>query len=240
MIVTLASARQKHLSGFPCRDVGETLDLSQWRATSEGMSFSKWGASRQRRKAMKQMSPTTIAIAASTFGCAALLSFNWSEQRGISLSVESAQARVGRPLTPVSVAGVARRQNRRAVYGAGVGAAAVGTAAAIGTAGAVAATSPDWGWGADPYQTRAGYYAGGPYYGGSVRGARAAYYGGGSPSAAPAASTGPQPHQGVRAYYAGGPWYGYSGWDDYKTRNGIKCTPGTMTKLDDGQMYVCQ
>src|SRR5258705_1760739 len=65
---------------------------------------------------MKQMSVTTVVIGASTFACAALLSFSWSEQRGVSLSVESAQARVGRPLTPVSVAGVARRQNRRAAY----------------------------------------------------------------------------------------------------------------------------
>jgi hypothetical protein len=176
---------------------------------------------------MKQMSPTTIAIAASTFACAALLSFNWSEQRGVSLSVESAQARVGRPLTPMSVAGVARRQMRRAVYGAGVvgaGAAAVGTAAAFG------ATSP--------YYGGAGYYGGGPYYGGAVRGARAAYYGG-NPAAASAA-TADQPYHAVRAYYAGGPWYGYNGWDDYQTRNAIKCKPGTMTKLDDGQMYRCQ
>ena len=123
------------------------------------------------------------ALAASAFVCAAMFSLGWSEQGGVSLSVESAQARVGRPLTPVSVAGVARRQTRRAVYGAGVvgaGAAAVGTAA---TAGAVAATSPSWGWGGNPYQTGTGYYAGGPYYGGSVRGARAAYYGG-SPSVA--------------------------------------------------------
>ena len=129
---------------------------------------------------MKQMSLTTVAIAASTFACAALLSFGWSEQRGLSLSVEKAEARVGRPLTPVSVAGVARRQNRRAAYGAGV----VGAgAAAVGTAAAVAATSPNWGWGGDPYRTGTGYYAGGPYYGGPVRGARAAYYGG-SPSPA--------------------------------------------------------
>jgi hypothetical protein len=113
------------------------------------------------------------ALAASAFTCAALLSFGWSEQGGISLSIESAQARVGRPLTPVSVAGVARRHNRRAVYGAGVvgsGAAAVGTAAAIGTAGAVAATSPMWGWGGNPYQTGPGYYAGGPFYGGPAWG----------------------------------------------------------------------
>ena len=40
-----------------------------------------------------------------------------------------------------------------------------------------------WGWGGTPYQTGTGYYAGGPYYGANVRGARAAYYGG-SPSAA--------------------------------------------------------
>ena len=86
---------------------------------------------------MNQMSPMKLAIAGSTVVCAALLSFGWSEQRGVSLSIESAQARVGRPLTPVSVAGVARRQNRRAAYGYGgygygrygYGAAAVGTGA---------------------------------------------------------------------------------------------------------------
>src|ERR1700756_461442 len=105
------------------------------------------------------MSLTTGVIAASTFACAALLSFGWSEQRGISLSVESAQARVGRPLTPMSVAGVARRHNRRAVYGAGLASAAV-----VGTAGAVAAA---------PYYGGAGHYAGGPYYGGT------GYYSGG-------------------------------------------------------------
>jgi hypothetical protein len=49
---------------------------------------------------MKLMSPGKIAIATSAFACATLLSFSWSEQRGVSLSVESAQARIGRPLTP--------------------------------------------------------------------------------------------------------------------------------------------
>ncbi len=47
--------------------------------------------------------------------------------------VSQAQARIGRPLTPLSGAGVARRTTRRAVgYGAavGVGAAAAGAAAA--------------------------------------------------------------------------------------------------------------
>ena len=49
------------------------------------------------------------------------------ESIGISLSGDSAQARVGRPLTPVSVARVARRTTRRAVVGgAASGAAAAG------------------------------------------------------------------------------------------------------------------
>src|ERR1700754_4915600 len=100
---------------------------------------------------MKQMSLRTCAIATSAFACTTLLSFSWSEQRGVSLSVESAQARVGRPLTPVSVAGVARRQTRRAAYGYGVGAGVAG-AAAVATAGAVAAAaSPGYyGWGNNP------------------------------------------------------------------------------------------
>ncbi|TWB48110.1 hypothetical protein FBZ94_11639 [Bradyrhizobium sacchari] len=127
---------------------------------------------------MRQMHLTKLAIASSTVACAALFSFSWSEQRGISLSVESAQARVGRPLTPMSVAGVARRHDRRAAYGygAGVVGAGVAGAAAVGTAAAVAATSPNWGWGGGPYSTGPGYYTGG-----DVRAANAYY---GAPAAA--------------------------------------------------------
>ena len=106
---------------------------------------------------MKRVSKSAIAIA--TLACSAIFSFGWSEQSGISLSVESAQARVGRPLTPVSVAGVARRQTRRA-YGYGVGGAVAAGAVA---AGAVAASS---------YYGQPGYYSGGPY-------ASTGYYGGG-------------------------------------------------------------
>src|SRR5947209_9086926 len=130
---------------------------------------------------MKQMSLMTVAIAASTFACTALLSFGRSEQGGVTLSVESAQARVGRPLTPMSGAGVARRHARRAGYGYGAGAIGAG-AAAVGTAAAVAATSPNVGWGGSPYYTGTGYYGGGPYqrggryYGGGAFGARAADY----------------------------------------------------------------
>jgi hypothetical protein len=116
---------------------------------------------------MKRLSPGKIAIATATLACTALLSFGWSEQRGVSLSIESAQARVGRPLTPMSVAGVARRQHRRAGYAYGAGVAGAGLAAgAIGTA-AVAATSP---WGYQNAGYYGGYGAGGGYYAASTWG----------------------------------------------------------------------
>ena len=44
----------------------------------------------------------------------------------------------------------------------------------------------------------------------------------------------------MRAYAGTSPYYGYSGWEDYSGRNFLKCLPGTMTKLEDGQMYLCQ
>jgi hypothetical protein len=65
---------------------------------------------------------------ATTLGGAALF---WGGQLsfdGQSSLVSSAEARIGRPLTPMSYAGVARRTTRRAVA---VGAVAVGTAAVV-------------------------------------------------------------------------------------------------------------
>jgi hypothetical protein len=131
---------------------------------------------------MKQVRLGKAAIAVSVLACATMLSFDWTEQKGVSLSVDSAQARVGRPMTPGSVAGVNRRHGRRAA----IGAAAVGA----GMVGAGIAA--------------AGYY-----------GATAPYYGGGGP-------------------------YAYYGAQDYATRNGFVCQPGTMVRLDDGRMYPCQ
>jgi len=104
-----------------------------------------------------------IAIASATFACGMSLSVDSSGQRGVSLSVESAQARVGRPLTPVSVAGVARRQNRRAAYGYGYG--AVGAGLAVGAATVAAATSDYQPYGYAPgYRAYAEPYHEGGYY----------------------------------------------------------------------------
>ena len=47
-------------------------------------------------------------------------SLQWS-QKTVTLSLDSADARIGRPLTPMSVAGVHRRAYRRAAYGAAAG-----------------------------------------------------------------------------------------------------------------------
>jgi hypothetical protein len=61
------------------------------------------------------MKKITIATAVLIFGM--LSSLNWTKENGIVLSFcpESAQAVIGRPGTPRSVAGVARRTTRRAV-----------------------------------------------------------------------------------------------------------------------------
>ena len=108
------------------------------------------------------MSKTSLgkaALAVSVFTCASMLSFDWSEPRGASLSIERAQAQMADPYTP----GVARRQERRQERRALAGAAAVG--AGVVAAGATAA-----------------YYGGSGPYAGPGSGSYA-YYGGGSPAA---------------------------------------------------------
>jgi hypothetical protein len=91
---------------------------------------------------------------------------------------------------------------RRTAYRHPAGVAAGVTGAAVGTTAAV------------------------PYYGARVRAARAAL-----PSASCATGQGCVGESAnwnlVTAYRTGGPFYGYSGWADYKARNGIACNPGT-------------
>ena len=93
---------------------------------------------------MKQPCFGKAALAISVFTCATMFSFDWSEHKGASLSIERALAQMGDPSTPTP--GVTRRQARRTAAGA----------AAVG-ADAVAAGA-----------TAAYYGGGGPYayYGG--------------------------------------------------------------------------
>ena len=72
---------------------------------------------------MKTLSALGIIVAATLFS-AAPLSLHWSPAKSPSLAVTTADARVGRPLTPMSVAGVNRRVHRRAYYGAAAAGAA--------------------------------------------------------------------------------------------------------------------
>jgi hypothetical protein len=62
-------------------------------------------------------------IGAAALLTAAPFSLQWS-QKNVALSLDSAEARIGRPLTATSVAGVSRRVHRRAyrraVYGTAV------------------------------------------------------------------------------------------------------------------------
>jgi len=132
---------------------------------------------------MKRLVLRKFAIAASIIAFAAPFTVGWSQQRGLSLSVESAQAR-RLYVTPYHY----HPFNPYIADQSGL----------------------SW------YAVRA-YYNGGPWCG--VAG-------------------------GIGAGYGYGPglnnWTCYSGWADYKVRNGIGCDPGTLIKGGDGIMYVCQ
>ena len=71
---------------------------------------------------------TKILMRCSIATIVGLVALSWNGDvrlNGPSAFVSSAEARIGRPLTPLSYAGVARRTTRRAVaVGAAVGAAA--------------------------------------------------------------------------------------------------------------------
>ena len=90
-----------------------------------------------------------IVIATFAVACGVLLSFGWSEHRGVSLGIESAEARVDRPSTTARAAAVARRQARRFVSGNGLLAAVVAST-----------TSP---WNYDDYDCYDDPYAGRGY-----------------------------------------------------------------------------
>jgi hypothetical protein len=62
---------------------------------------------------MKKFSILGIIVGAALL-TAVPLSVQWSPEKSVALSLDRADARVGRPLTATSVAGVARRANRRA------------------------------------------------------------------------------------------------------------------------------
>jgi hypothetical protein len=112
---------------------------------------------------------------------AAPFSLQWS-QKTVALSLDSADARIGRPLTPLSVAGVHRRAYRRAVYGA----AAYGVGSYYGASG--------YGYGS--------YASGYPGYGYGSYASRYPGYGYGSYASG-------YPGYGYRSLYASA---GYGGW----------------------------
>jgi hypothetical protein len=68
---------------------------------------------------MKKLTMVRILCATAVL-CVAPVSLYWSPAKMLSLSVDTADARIGRPLTPGSIAGVNRRVHRRAYYGAAV------------------------------------------------------------------------------------------------------------------------
>jgi hypothetical protein len=140
---------------------------------------------------MKRLTAVSTVIMGAAILCAAPFSLQWS-QKTVKLSLDSAEARLGRPLTPFSVAGVHRRAYRRAVYG---------TAAAYGVGSYYGASGyPGYGYGSY------GSY-GYPAYGYGSYASGYSGYGYGSYASG-------YPGYGYRSLYASGsyPGYGYGGW----------------------------
>ena len=118
---------------------------------------------------MTKLSLYAVSVGAALACAAVPLSLQWSPAKAPSLSIDRAEARVGRPLTATSVAGVSRRVHRRtarrATVGAAVGAAAVGAAT---TAAYVGGPGPYYGPGPAPYPPVAAGYGPGPAPGGAT------------------------------------------------------------------------
>jgi hypothetical protein len=79
---------------------------------------------------MKKLSLIGLTLGAGLLLATAPYSFQWSPAKTLSLALDKADARIGRPLTPLSVAGVHRRVYRRTARRVYYGAAAAGAAAA--------------------------------------------------------------------------------------------------------------
>ena len=106
---------------------------------------------------------TTLLATAltATVLAAAPISLTWSPTKTLSPSLATANARIGNPLSPGSIAGVHRRvyrrNARRGYYGAGaVGAGLVGAAAA----GAYYGSTPSYGTYNNSYDGSAAYHGG--------------------------------------------------------------------------------
>jgi hypothetical protein len=106
-----------------CSDCRYLIHVNTERELSHNHDKGK-GFYRSRRHDMTRSLSRTVLAAAAGF-VVLFAGDNFSPTNPDSL-ISQAEARVGRPLTPMSGAGVARRTTRRAVYGtAAVGAAAV-------------------------------------------------------------------------------------------------------------------
>jgi hypothetical protein len=66
---------------------------------------------------MKKLATLCAVVVGAAVLSAAPFSLRFSPERTVSLSLDTAAARIGRPWTPFSIAGVHRRAIRRAYYG---------------------------------------------------------------------------------------------------------------------------
>ncbi len=123
-----AASLNPHLFPVPCSSKRPALlpsRVSELRSKEHRLRLGRGRQLGNRRMHMKKISVVGATLLGAAVLCAAPISLHLSQDKGMSLSVDKAQARIGRPLTPGSVAGVHRRVERRAYrrgyYGGGYG-----------------------------------------------------------------------------------------------------------------------
>jgi hypothetical protein len=112
---------------------------------------------------MKKLSMLGI-ISGAALLTAVPFSLQWS-QNNVTLSLDSAEARIGRPLTATSIAGVSRRVHRRTYRRAAVSAGAAGLGYGLYSGYGYPASSYSYSYPASGYGGYGGYGYGNPAYG---------------------------------------------------------------------------
>ncbi len=146
-------------------------------------------------------------IAGAALLTAAPFSLQWS-QKTVTLSLDRADARIGHPLTPFSIAGVHRRAYRRAAYGTALG---YGVGSYYGASGYPGYSYSSYSYPTSGYGSYASGYPGYGYgsYASGYRGFGSGFgFGSGYGSGLYASG---YPSYGYGSYATGYPSYGYGG-----------------------------
>jgi hypothetical protein len=117
VVGNIRTVRQKASNHAPCKS-GRAFQLARPQFYLNDVAVIKYSRSLVRSRwenFMKKLVIIGATIIGSMMLCAVPVSLHISQEKVVSVALDTADAVIGRPATPGSVAGVARRTTRRAV-----------------------------------------------------------------------------------------------------------------------------